>query len=103
MSKAGNKHPLKVVEMTCDNFFSTATLKKTTVNRKRTGTNENVKWLKIKQIRFQKIMPHVMQFNYYHDDAELKESQNAAVEDKVMIYSPDFLSDPLNSETPCHM
>jgi len=59
--------PFKVVEMTQDDFFSTATLEKAIVNRKTSTSKEPISWMNAKQIQVRRDHPLFLFFRYTHD------------------------------------
>ncbi|XP_049855595.1 uncharacterized protein LOC126336145 [Schistocerca gregaria] len=61
------KQKLGVVEMKCDDFFSSESLTSVLRNRKKVD-GLTVAWMKIRCIRLSKEKPNVMQFKYTHND-----------------------------------
>jgi len=59
--------PFKVVEMTQNDFFSTAALEKAIVNRKTSTSKEPISWMNARQIQVRCDHPLSLFFRYTHD------------------------------------
>lgn len=62
-----NKQELKVTEMGAADFFSTKSLVELITNRKKDDLNEQVKWLKMREVKVEKNSPGILFYKYSHN------------------------------------
>ena len=61
------KNKFEVVQMEKYEFKSIVPLQNLLISRKKSETGDNVEWLKIKQMRFKRAAPGVMEYKYSHN------------------------------------
>ncbi|CAH1113913.1 unnamed protein product [Psylliodes chrysocephalus] len=64
---ARKKDPFKLIFMTSQDFFSTASLQAQITNRKKSINDEKVEWLKMQWLKFKKDELFLIHFKYYNN------------------------------------